>query len=85
MLRVTPLDVPSYRGFHIGYAVGLHGYLAAWRSSLEDHWHEGCLYVDAVNEIEKLAHECIDFNYRVEAEEAAIERKLTANEVGKMI
>lgn len=37
-MKVTLIDVESYRGFRIGYAVGLHGFRAAWRSSLVPKW-----------------------------------------------
>jgi hypothetical protein len=73
---VNDFDMPTYRGFCIGFVMGAHGYLAAWRSSMEDEWSIGHVYVDTPQEIEKLAHECIDFNYRAEAEEISLGRKL---------
>jgi hypothetical protein len=80
-MRITPLNM-TYRGFELGWYVGLPGlgYKAAWRSSLEGKWREGHMYVDTVEEIPELCRQCIDFQYRVEATEAALGRKLTINE-----
>lgn len=55
--------------------------LAAWRSSLESKWNEGHIYVDSIDEIPSLARECIDVAYKLSAEEVAIERKLTMEEI----
>ena len=79
-LRVTPLDC-TYRGHRIGYITGRYGYLAAWRSSFDSGWKEGCIYVDSVAEIEQLAKECIDFRYLLEAREAEFGRRLTMDEL----
>jgi hypothetical protein len=81
MMRIVPLNT-SYRGFEIGYAVGIHGWLkACWRSSMETEWREGSIYVDGVEEIDPLVRQCIDYNYRIEATEAVLGRRLEMNEL----
>ena len=76
-----PYNVPIYRGFQIGYVIGLHGVKAAWRSSLEPTWIIGNIYVDSIEEVEDLAKECIDFNYHIDVREAVLGRKLTMDEL----
>jgi hypothetical protein len=79
-MRIQTLNI-EYRGYHLAYAVGRHGYLAAWKSSLCDEWYIGHIYVDTVSEIRKLAEECIDFEYKRQSLEAGLGRKLTMNEM----
>ena len=84
MPRVRPLrDEPEYRGFEIGYIVGLHGYLAAWRivsSSALVRWVEGHIYVDTIDEIPQLARECIDYYYNEYTLETQLGSTLTMTE-----
>ena len=74
----------QYRGFRLAWQEGLHGYKAMWRSSLESMWTVGCVYVDEKEETLQLAKECIDFNYRKEAAEAELGRRLTLQEICAM-
>lgn len=78
------LNVPRYRGFEIGWVAGPHGVRPCWRSSLERGWHDGHMYVDRLSEVERLAHDCIDFQYRKEAIEAELGRELTIGELGQL-
>lgn len=82
-MSVRPLDI-SHRGLEIGYVVGLHGLRAAWRSSLEDGWHEGHIYVDSVDEIPRLARECIDWNYLKHVAEVEKGSALTLDEIMRL-
>lgn len=84
-MTVKPMYA-SYRDFDIGVMTGLHGYLAAWRSTLkgEQLWTEGHIYVDTLNEIIPLAKECIDFQLRIEVYERLLLRKLTLKETGAL-
>jgi hypothetical protein len=81
-MRVPPTSLNvSYRGFLIGYLPNPHGFRPCWRSSMEDRWHEGHMLVDTVCEIEKLAREIIDYQYRLEAMEMELGRKLELSEL----
>lgn len=84
---MTIIDLEyRYRGFNIGFVESLHGYLPAWKSSLEfNQWTVGHLAMSTVAEIPSVAEECIDFNYRVEAVESFLERKITANELDEYL
>lgn len=81
MLRVTPLDVPSYRGFEIGRITGRHGYKPAWRIPGRE-WVE-CFVIadDDFEDLVRLAKECIDFRYNEYALEAQIGRPLTMEDI----
>ena len=61
-----------------------HGYKAAWRSSLEENWVIGHIYVDDPIEALRLAKECIDFNYRADALEVELGRKLTTGDLKRV-
>lgn len=80
-MKIHILDLPPYRGFRIGHIEGGHGHKAAWKSSLEDRWNEGNLYVDSADEVPQLATDCIDFICRTEVEEVELGRKLTSEEL----
>lgn len=80
-MAVKLIDCESYRGFTIGYVTGKYGIKACWRSIHGGAWKIGHIYVDRTDQIEKLAHECIDFDYKVETEELLLGRKLTLEEV----
>lgn len=80
-MNVTRFDGEKYRGFELGWTLGLHGYLAAWRSSLDDGWCLGHVYVDVREECGQLAKECVDYFYAQDAREVELGRKLTMDEV----
>lgn len=66
MKAVTKLNVPLFRGYEIGYKQRMRdGWVACWKLPDDDEWREGHIIVDAVDEIEALAKECIDFNCKV--------------------
>lgn len=69
-----------YRGFDIGFAKGTYGHLPAWKSSLEKDWSVGHIYSQYVCEVPLVAAGLIDLQYRIQAIEAWLERKLTEAE-----
>lgn len=75
----------KHRGFHLGYVAGRHGYLAAWRSSLEDKWTIGHIYVDDVGAAANLARECVDFNCAKESREVELGHKLLKDDLMDLI
>lgn len=83
-LKVKLLECDPYRGFTLGYIVGKHGLKAAWRPMHGGKWCIGCVYVDYSSQIEKLAQECIDFDYKKETEECILGRPLTLEELHKL-
>lgn len=80
MSAIKLLD-KTYRGFTIGYVEGLYGYRPAWRSSLENKWRESYVYADSFDDIEVLARQCIDFQYKESAKEIEIGRAPTIDEL----
>jgi hypothetical protein len=82
MLNLKVEEVNQFhRGYRLGYAIGLHGYLAAWRSSLDTDWKVSHIYADGKEDAIRLAIECIDYNYGTEAVEAFLGRDLTMQEL----
>ena len=77
----------QYRGFATGYVqCDLPGsifghYTGCWKSSMDAGWHTGCVYKETLEEVPKLIRDIIDYNYRIEAKEFELGRKLTMSEI----
>lgn len=94
-MRVTPHNL-NYRGFELGFSYqepgGRPSWHAAWRSmtlpARGQRYQDGgwnIAHVLARDEIDtiRLARECIDYDYLVEAEEALEGRRLEIHELPK--
>lgn len=73
------IDVPEHRGFRIGAIAGPNGYRAVWFG--ENTITEGHILVDSIDEIPRLARECIDFRERQRVLEGSVGRELTMEEL----
>lgn len=79
-MRVNSINT-RYRGFDLGFSLGMYGYLPAWRSSFDTDWHVSSMYAKDRDDVQRLAQDCIDYKYRVEASETERGRKLTFEEM----
>jgi hypothetical protein len=94
-VKVTPHKL-GYRGFELGFSYqepgGRPTWHAAWRSTSlpaegqrdrDGGWQVSNVLADGEVDTIRLARECIDYAYLVEAEEALLGRKLKISELPK--
>ena len=84
-MAVRLLDAEPYRTFQIGYVIMKYGLRPCWRSVHGGKWKVAPITVDYEGQIEDSAKVCIDQQYKIEAEECMLGRKLTWEELKTVV